>query len=58
MNRYEYKVNEAKNSREAEIIMNQMANEGWRVISTILWSNMAIRIVITFEREIVDQFSR
>lgn len=49
---YEYKVMEAKNSAEAESIMNEMAKDGWRVISNIFWTNFKALLVITFEREI------
>jgi Domain of unknown function (DUF4177) len=45
---YEYKVVKAKNERDAEEKMNTYAKEGWRVISTALWS----KIIITFERKI------
>ena len=37
--KYEYKVIEAKNSKDAEQIMNEMANQGWRVISNTYWMN-------------------
>lgn len=29
----QYKVIEAKNSKEAELIMNEMTQDGWKVIS-------------------------
>ena len=49
---YEYKVIEAKNSKEAEEIMNRMAKDGWRVISNTYWMNFKAILIITFEREI------
>ena len=48
---YEYKVVEAKGAKKAEEIMNQMAKEGWRVISNVYWMNMKAILIITFERE-------
>ena len=48
---YEYKVIEAKNTAEAEKVMNIMASEGWRVISNVFWSNFKAVFIITFERE-------
>lgn len=48
----QYKVVEAKNSKEAEIAMNRMAQEGWRVISTTYWMNFKAILIITFEKEI------
>lgn len=47
----EYKVMEAGNSQRAEQIMNEMAREGWRVVSTAFWANFKALIIITFERE-------
>lgn len=49
--RYEYKVIEAKNSKDAEKIMNKLATEGWRVISNTYWLNFKAILIITFERE-------
>lgn len=48
----QYKVLEAKNSKEAEDIMNKMAQEGWSVISTVYWMNFKAILIITFEKEI------
>lgn len=48
---YEYKVLEAKSSKNAEELMNEMAKEVWRVISTIFWVKIKTIIIITFERE-------
>ncbi len=47
-----YKVLEAKNSKEAEAIMNDMAQEGWRVLTTTYWLNYKAILIITFEKEI------
>ena len=54
--KYEYKVVEAKGAKKAEVIMNEMAKEGWRVISTVYWMNMKAILIITFERQIEDRF--
>lgn len=48
---YEYKVIEAKGSKDAEDIMNKMAKAGWRVISNTYWLNFKAILIITFERE-------
>ena len=48
---FEYKVIEAKNAKDAEKIMNQMAQDGWRVISSTYWMNFKAILIITFERE-------
>ena len=37
--------------KEAELIMNQMASDGWRVVSVTYWSYWWIHLLITFERE-------
>ncbi len=47
---YEYKVKKAKNANEAEEIMNEMAKDGWRVVSTSYWTKWETCLVITFER--------
>lgn len=52
--KYEYKVKEANGSKKAEEIMNEMAKDGWRVISTIYWMNVKALIIITFEKEIEE----
>lgn len=49
--KYEYKVLEARNSNEAEKLMNDMAKEGWRVIGITYWTNFKVILIITFERE-------
>ncbi len=48
---YEYKVVEAKNSVEAEAMMNKYARFGWRVIANTFWTNFKAGLIITFERE-------
>ena len=49
---YEYKVIEAERPNEMEAIMNKMAKDGWRVVSTTLWHNFKVTVAITFERAI------
>jgi len=48
---YEYKVVEAKGAKQAEEVMNEMAKDGWRVISSVYWMNVKAILIITFERE-------
>ena len=52
---YEYLVKEAKDSKEAEKIMNELAKDGWRVISNTYWINFKVMLIITFEREKVER---
>ena len=47
----EYKVELAKNVKVAEEVMNTLAKEGWKVISTAYWYNWKTGLSITFERE-------
>lgn len=47
---YEYRVMEAKNALDAQNIMNLMAKDGWKVVSTSYWMNFKVLIIITFER--------
>jgi hypothetical protein len=49
---FEYKVVETKNGKEAEIQMNELAKEGWRVVATSYWLNYKAILIITFEREL------
>lgn len=49
---FEYKVLEVHSAKESEKVMNEMAKDGWRVISTFMWQNFRVIIIITFEREI------
>jgi hypothetical protein len=51
--KYEYKVIEVSNPSKAEAIMNDMSKKGWRVISVVLWHNVLVKLVITFEKEVV-----
>lgn len=46
----EYKVMEARKS-QAEQLMNDMARQGWEVVSVTYWSYWTIRLLITFARE-------
>ncbi len=48
---FEYKVIKVANLSEAEGIMNNMAKDGWRVVSTNYWTKWGTYLVITFERE-------
>ena len=48
----EYKVVEAKNAKAAEAVMNEMARDGWEVVSVTYWTYWTTRLVITFTREI------
>ena len=52
-NMFEYKVIKTKvDNAEREI--NELAKDGWRVISTIYWMNVKALIIITFEKEIEE----
>ncbi len=46
----EYKVVEAKKN-QVEKIMNDMAKDGWEVVSTNYWNAWKVSIMITFVRE-------
>lgn len=46
----EYRVLEAS-KEEAESLMNQMASQGWEVVSMTYWSYWKITLLITFVRE-------
>lgn len=49
---YEYKVVVAKGAEKAEEIMNEMAQDGWRVIAnTFIFANFTYTYTITFEKE-------
>ena len=37
---------------EAEKIMNDMARDGWRVVSTCYWAYWWVHLLITFERDL------
>ncbi|MCC0690911.1 DUF4177 domain-containing protein [Clostridioides sp. GD02404] len=47
----EYKIVEAKKS-QAETIMNDMAKQGWEVVSVTYWYSWKISLVITFSKEV------
>ena len=47
----EYKVELAKNLEQAEKIMNDLAKDGWKVVSTAYWDKWKVGLTITFERE-------
>ncbi|MGN1060588.1 MAG: DUF4177 domain-containing protein [Candidatus Coproplasma sp.] len=47
----EYKVELAKNLEKAEELMNELAKEGWRVVSTAFLYYWKVGLSITFERE-------
>lgn len=47
----EYKVERVKNETHAEEVMNALAQEGWRVVSTAYWYKFKDGLTITFERE-------
>lgn len=48
----EYKILKAKDENAAEALMNEMAREGWEVVSVTYWSYWRIYLLITFVREI------
>ncbi|MBO4422816.1 MAG: DUF4177 domain-containing protein [Clostridia bacterium] len=49
----EYKVIELGFTKKntAEKVMNDMAAQGWRVVSTTYWANFGVSLIITFERD-------
>lgn len=51
----EYKMVEVK-KREAEKVMNDLAAQGWEVVTVTYWSYWNVSLLITFCRE--RQFSR
>ena len=48
---YAYKVIKVENPNDAEKIMNNMAKEGWRVISINYWTKWSTYLIVTFEKE-------
>ena len=46
----EYKMMETK-KRDAEKLMNDMAAQGWEVVSVTYWSYWNIRLLVTFARD-------
>jgi hypothetical protein len=49
---YEYKIFEAKNPKIAQEKIDQLAIQGWKVISVIPWAYATTYIVITMEKEV------
>lgn len=49
----EYKVIETE-KRNAEKLMNDMAEKGWDVVSVTYWSMWKISLLVTFSREKTD----
>ena len=47
----EYKIVEAK-KKKAEQIMNDMAKQGWEVVSLTYWSYWSVSLLITFSKEV------
>lgn len=50
-NMYEYKIVKVEKFEMLEDRINQLANEGWRLISNVWFSNFVCYYVLTFERE-------
>ena len=48
----EYRVIKAKNEQDAERIMNDMARQGWEVVTVTFWHYVGAHVLITFTREI------
>ncbi len=46
----EYKIVDVK-KRDAEKVMNEMARDGWEVVSVTYWSYWWVSLLITFVRE-------
>lgn len=46
----EYKVIETS-KKEAEAVMNDMAKQGWEVVSMTFWSMWKVSLLITFSKE-------
>lgn len=46
----EYKVMETS-KKKAEQLMNDMAKQGWEVVSVTYWNNFKLCLLITFVRE-------
>jgi len=47
----EYKVVEVDKKKDVEKVMNEMAKQGWEVVSVNFWSYWKISLMITFVRE-------
>ena len=48
----EYKVLETS-KKNAEKLMNDMAKQGWEVVSVTYWSMWTIGLLITFSRDVL-----
>jgi len=46
----QYKVVTA-NRKNAEQIMNDMARQGWEVVTVTYWANWKLEVLITFSKE-------
>lgn len=47
----EYKVIETKKN-QAEQLMNEMAKQGWEVVSMTYWNGWKVSLLITFSKNI------
>ncbi len=47
----EYKIVETK-KKNAQQTMNDMAKQGWEVVSLTYWSYWSVSLLITFSREV------
>ncbi len=47
----EYKVVEVNKKKDVEKVMNDMAKQGWEVVSVNFWSYWKVSLMITFARE-------
>ena len=47
----EYKIVEVKKA-QAEKTMNEMAKQGWEVVSFTAWNNWRVSIMIAFSRDV------
>lgn len=50
----EYKVLKSK-QQNAELLMNEMARQGWEVVTVTYWTYWTTCLLITFSRETVQQ---
>ena len=47
----EYKIIES-NKKNAEQVMNDMAKQGWEVVSLTYWNMWKVNLMITFSKEV------
>ncbi|MBQ9492544.1 MAG: hypothetical protein IJR54_02250 [Oscillibacter sp.] len=52
----EYRVAEAKNGKAAEKLMNEMARDGWEVVSVTYWSYWKTCLLVTFARKKTENY--